>query len=167
MIHRKTCLVMLALGVLAANPALAKQGKVGLWSVTSTTDIAMSPQTAAAMKKAGMAMPAAQPVTVQMCMSQAEVDSDNPPQMDRQATGCDTRIVKRSANAMTANMVCKGNLKGTGSIQIAYEGAERYAGTYNFQGASAGQTTNVTTRFRGQWLKADCGKVKPYALRTQ
>jgi hypothetical protein len=164
---RKTCLVVLALGLLGAGPALAKQGKAGLWNVTSTTDIALPPETMAAMKKAGVAMPAAQPVTVQMCMSQAEVDSDNPPQMDRQATGCDTRIVKRTANAMTASMVCKGNLKGTGSIQIAYEGAERYAGTYSFKGATGGQATNVTTRFRGQWLKTDCGKVKPYALRTQ
>jgi len=112
-------------------------------------------------------MPAAKPVTVQMCMSQAEVDSDNPPQMDRQTTGCDTRIVKRTANAMTASMVCNGNLKGTGSMQITYEGAERYAGSYSFKGTTAGQATNVTTRFRGQWLKADCGNVKPYSLRTQ
>ncbi len=164
---QKAFLVLLALGVLAANPALAKQGKAGLWNVTSTTDIAMPAQTLAAMKKAGVKMPVGQPVTVQMCMSQAEVDSDRPPQMDRQATGCETRIVKRTASAMTASMVCKGNLKGTGTIQITYDGAERYAGSYSFKGATGGQATDVTTRFRGQWLKADCGKVKPYALRTQ
>lgn len=163
---RAVCLGMLALAAIA-TPALAKQGKVGLWNVTSTTEMALPPETVAAMKKAGMAVPKPQPITVQMCMSQAEVDSDHPPHLDRGATGCDTKLVKRTATSMTASMVCKGNMRGTGTIQIDYQGAERYSGMYNFKGATGGQTTDVTTRFRGQWVKADCGNVKPYSLRTQ
>ena len=166
MINRNLCLGALAL-VLCATPVLAKQGKVGLWNVTSTTEMALPPDTMAAMKKAGVTMPAAKPITVQMCMSQAEVDSDNPPHLDRAATGCDTRVVKRTASAMTASMVCKGNMRGTGTIQIAYEGDERYSGSYSFKGSTGGQATDITTRFRGQWVRTDCGKVKPYALRAQ
>jgi len=164
---RKFWLGALALTVLAAAPAFAKQGKAGLWNVTSTTEIALPPETVAAMKKAGQSLPAAQPVTVQMCMSQAEVDSDRPPHPDPAATGCDTKVVKRTANAMTASMVCKGNMKGTGTIQVTYDGNERYSGFYSFKGSTGGRATDVTTRFRGQWVKADCGNVKPYSLRTQ
>ena len=166
MIFRAVCIGILALGAVA-TPALAKQGKVGLWNVTSTTEMALPPETVAAMKKAGMDLPKPQPVTVQMCMSQAEVDSENPPHLDRTATGCDTKVVKRTASSMTASVVCKGNMRGTGSIQIDYQGAERYSGTYSFKGSTGGQATNVTTSFRGQWLRADCGKVKPYSLRAQ
>lgn len=166
MIIRRFCLGALALAAITA-PVQAKQGKVGLWNVTSTTEMALSPEMVASMKKAGVPVPAPQPVTVQMCMSQAEVDSDNPPHLDRSTTGCDTKVVKRTANAMTASMVCKGNMQGTGTIQITYDGAERYSGHYSFKGSTAGQATDVTTRFRGQWVKADCGAVKPYSLRTQ
>lgn len=165
---RKLCLGSALLPLLlVAGPALAKHGKVGLWNVTSSTEMALPPAAVAAMKKSGMVLPASQPMTVQMCMSQEEVDSDRPPHMDRGATGCDTRIAKQTATAMTANMVCKGNMKGTGTIQVSYTGAEHYAGFYSFKGTSGGRPLDVTTRFKGDWVKTDCGKVQPYKLRTQ
>ena len=165
---RKLCLAAVALSALGlSGPALAKQGKVGLWNVTSTIEMAMPPEAAAAMKKMGMAMPGAKPVTVQMCMSQAEVESNRPPHLDRTATGCDTRLVKQTATEMTASMVCKGNMRGTGTIQVAYKGDTQYSGFYSFKGTSGGRPVDMTTRFRGNWVKADCGKVKPYNLRTQ
>ena len=168
MIIRKFCLggTMLVL-LLAAAPAFARQGKAGLWNVTSTVEMALPPETAAAMKKMGMAMPGAKPVTSQLCMSQAEVDSDRPPHLDRAATGCDTKLVKQTATGMTANMVCKGNMTGTGTIQVTYKGDTHYSGFYGFKGTSGGRPVDMTTRFTGDWVKADCGNVKPYNLRTQ
>lgn len=150
-----------------SDPALAKHGKAGLWNVTSTTEMAFPPEAVAAMKRAGMAMPGTKPVTAQMCMSQAEVDSARPPHLDRTATGCDTKIVKETAAAMTATMICKGNMRGTGTIQVTYKGETQYAGSYSFKGTSGGRPVDMTTRFRGNWVKADCGNVKPYNLRTQ
>jgi hypothetical protein len=153
--------------LLLSAPAFAKHGKAGLWSVTSTTEIAYPPALAAAMKKEGQPLPAPKPVTFPMCMSQAEVDSDSPPHMDRAATGCDTRIVKQTPGAMTASMLCKGSMKGTGTIQVSYAGAEHYSGFYSFKGSSSGNPIDMTTRFKGDWVKADCGKTQPYKLRTQ
>ena len=152
----------------AADPALAKHGKVGLWNVTSTTDIALPAAAAAAMKKYGEKMPAAQPITIQMCMSKEEVDADAPPHLDRAATGCDMHIVTQSAALLDARMIFgKGNMKGNGSIRVTYTGAEHYSGIYSFTGTTYGAQTNISTHFKGDWVKADCGKVAPYKLRTQ
>jgi hypothetical protein len=166
MSYRAFILGLAAAGLIAV-PALAKHGKVGLWNVTSSTDVALAPEVAAQMKKSGVKMPGAEPVTVQMCMSKEEVESDTPPHLDSAATGCDTKLVSQTAAAMRANILCKGQMKGTGSIAITYNGPEHYTGTYSFKGTSYGHATSMTTRFKGDWVKADCGKVPPYKLRTQ
>jgi hypothetical protein len=157
----------LAAAALIAAPAWAKHGKAGLWNVTSTTDVGLPAKTVAAMKKLGEPIAAAQPVTVPMCMSQAEVDADTPPHLDRAATGCVMKVVTQTPAVLKASMLCKGAMKGTGGIEVSYRGAEHYAGTYNFKGTLNGRPTDVTTRFKGDWVKADCGKVQPYRLRTQ
>jgi hypothetical protein len=168
------CLWGAAAALLVSSPALAAHGKVGLWNVTSSTDVALSPKLAEQAKKSGMKMPAAQPVTVQMCMSREEVESSIPPHLDKAATGCDTKVVTQTAAVLEAHMTCNGTKKanaismvGTGTIHIAYRGAEHYTGSYTFRGTTNGAQTNLTTNFKGDWLKADCGKVAPYKLRTQ
>ncbi len=164
--NRRFVIPALAVLLLPAAPALANHGKVGLWNVTSSVAITLPPELAAEMKKSGTVMPT-KPVTVQMCMSREEVESNAPPHIDSGATGCVTKLVSQSASAMRANVVCSGQLKGSGSIAVAYQGAEHYSGSYNFKGTSYGSSTNMTTTFKGDWVKADCGKVKPYKLRTQ
>jgi hypothetical protein len=157
--------LILGLGaIFVAAPALANHGKVGLWNVTSSTDVVLPAKLKAQMKQAGMAsMPGAQPITVQMCMSKAEVESNAPPHIDSGASGCTTRIVSQTADAMRATTVCKGRMNGTGSIEVSYKGAEHYSGSYSFTGTPM----TMKTSFKGDWVKADCGKVQPYRLRTQ
>jgi Protein of unknown function (DUF3617) len=156
-----------AMLVLAPNAAFAGHGKAGLWTVTSTTDMAMAmpPEVAAQMKQAGMTMPKPAPITSRMCMSQSDVDSDKPPQMDPNASGCDTKLIKASASAIEAQMTCSGKMKGTGHMQIAYSAPEHYSGSYSFKGTVEGNPTSMSTSFKGDWVKADCGAVKPYKLR--
>jgi hypothetical protein len=52
-------------------------------------------------------------------------------------------------------------------MRISYSGAEHYTGTYSFKGTVEGNATDMNTRFKGDWVKADCGAIKPYNLRTQ
>jgi hypothetical protein len=155
--------------VLTPVAALAGHGKAGLWNTSSTTNmaLAMPPDVAAKMKAMGMAMPKARTFTSQMCMSQAEVDSSAPPHIDQGATGCVTKLLSATASSMTAQMTCNGRMKGTGHMKISYRGAEHYEGSYDFKGTVEGNPTSMTTTFKGDWVKADCGSVKPYALRTQ
>jgi hypothetical protein len=155
--------------LLASGPAFAGHGKAGLWRVSSTTDlkITLPPAVESRMKTMGHS-PNVQSHTTQMCMSQAEVDSDRPPHIDPSGTGCDTHIISQTAWSMKAKMVCDGRMKGTGELQITYaRDNAHYSGRYSFQGSVEGNPARMATSFRGDWVKADCGAVKPYALRTQ
>lgn len=140
----------------AAGPALA-HGKAGLWRVRSTTDMTMK----------GVTPAGAQSRTTHMCMSQEEVDTDTPPHIDQTATGCESHVTSVTPSSLNVTTVCDGSLKGKGHMQIVYRTPEHYAGTYSFTGAVEGNQSSMTTSFRGDWLKADCGDVKPYKLRTQ
>jgi hypothetical protein len=164
----KTSVVLFAAATLflSGGAALAKHGKVGLWNVTSTTDMTM-PAVVEKMKKLGVQPKGPQRNSYQMCMSQEEVDSGAPPHMDSTATGCDNRVIKQSAAALTVEMRCTGAMKGTGRMEIAYRGAEHYSGSYSFAGTVEGNATSLKSTFQGDWVKTDCGKVKPYRLRTQ
>lgn len=155
--------------LLLPGTALAGHGKAGLWTVTSTTNlrITLPPEVEAQMKKMGRAM-SAQSHTTQMCMSQAEVDSDKPPHIDPSGTGCDTHIISQTGLSMKAKMVCDGRMKGTGDLQITYTGDNaHYTGQYSFDGSVEGNPSSMSTSFRGDWVKADCGSVRPYTLRNQ
>jgi hypothetical protein len=147
--------------LMAPGVALAGHGKVGLWRVTSSTKLSM-----ATSPEAAKAAPASSHTT-HMCMSQEEVESDAPPHIDSPATGCDTRLTGHTATGMTAELICNGGMKGKGHMQIAYDGAEHYTGSYSFKGTVEGNPANLDTSFKGDWIKADCGKVRPYKLRTQ
>ena len=67
-----------------------------------------------------------------------------------------------TGSSMTAQTVCNGEMKGSGQMQISYSGAEHYTGSYNFKGNMSGQTIDTNSSFKGDWVKADCGAVKPY-----
>ena len=123
--------------------------------------VQMPPEAMAKMRAMGMKMPSAQTFATQLCMTQAEVDSDKPPPMGRKDSGCTSHIVSQTGTAMTAEMVCNGEMKGTGHMQIAYSSPEHYAGSYSFKGAVNGHEMNSSSSFKGDWVKADCGAVKP------
>lgn len=155
--------------ILAPGAALAGHGKAGLWNTVTTTNMAMTmpPEMAAQMKAMGMKAPAASTIKGQMCMSQAEVDSSTPPHIDEGGTGCTTKLISQTASSMKAEMTCNGRMKGKGNMQVTYKGAEHYKGSYDFKGTVEGNPTSMSTTFQGDWVKADCGSVRPYRLRTQ
>ena len=150
--------------ILAPGMAFAGHGKAGLWNISTTMDmggVQMPPEAMAKMKQMGMKMPSAQTFATQMCMTQAQVDSNKPPPMGRNDSGCTSHIVSQTGTAMTAEMVCNGEMKGTGHMQIAYSSPEHYAGSYSFKGTVNGHEMSSSSSFKGDWVKADCGTVKP------
>ncbi|HEY4078499.1 MAG TPA: DUF3617 domain-containing protein [Rhizomicrobium sp.] len=167
MTHRIVSGLAVAAFILAPSAAFAGHGKAGLWNTTSTTNMQMNMPPETKMKSTGMKMPGGNTFTSQMCMSQAEVDSDKPPHVDQDATGCIAKVLSQTPSAMKVETTCNGRMKGVGHTQIAYNGAEHYQGTYDFKGTVEGNPTNMSTTFKGDWVKADCGDVKPYNLRTQ
>ena len=108
-----------------------------------------------------MGMPLVQTVSTQICMSQADVDSDRPPPVGDAGDGCTTRLTNSSAANVSATMTCNGKMKGTGSVQISYSGTDHYTGTFRFQGTMEGEPANMSGTFKGDWVRADCGGIKP------
>ena len=161
---KKLGLVAVAL-ILTPGIAFASHGKAGLWNTSTTMDMGgmqMSPEAMAKMKAMGMSMPSSRTFSSQICMTQAEVDSDKLPPMGKNDTGCTNHIVSQTGTAIAAEMVCNGEMKGTGRLQIAYSSPEHYVGTYSFKGAVHGHDMSTTSSFKGDWVKADCGAVKPH-----
>jgi Protein of unknown function (DUF3617) len=153
--------------LLSSGAALAGHGKAGLWNVTTSMTMAnmpqMSPEVMAMMKQRGIKMPGmGEPITSQVCMTQAEVDSDLPPRTGGHEENCTNHITAKTANSISADIVCSGRMQGTGHLQVSYSSAEHYMGTYGFKGSSEGHPTEMTSNFKGDWVKADCGAVKPY-----
>ena len=155
--------------LLATAPALAGHGKAGLWDVTTTMHMPNMPQippeALAMMKQRGMKIPGSgEPMHTRICMTQADVDSDLPRFTSRDMT-CQPHILSRTGSEVTIDMVCSGEMKGTGHMHVAYSGAEHYTGSYSFRGMVDGHPQDMSSSFSGDWVKADCGAVKPFDRR--
>jgi Protein of unknown function (DUF3617) len=161
---RQKLLIGASVGLLLIpGVALAGHGKAGLWNVTnnmSMPNMQIPPEAMAQMKAMGMKMPGAHSVTYQICMTQADVDSNELPKM-RKEDGCTAHVTSQTGSSMAADMVCNGEMKGSGQMQVSWSGAERYSGSYHFKGVVEGHPVESSSNFHGDWVKADCGDVKP------
>lgn len=166
--NKRTLLIGLSAVALASAPtgALAGHGKAGLWNITTSIggmpNVQLPPEAMARMKEMGMKMPSGQSFSSQICMTQAEVDSDKLPPVGKNDMGCTSHLTSQTANSMSAETVCNGEMKGTGRMQISYTGAEHYSGSYNFKGVIHDHPMETNSTFKGDWVKADCGAVKPF-----
>jgi hypothetical protein len=168
---RKLGLIAAAALILAPGAAWAAHGKPGLWTITSTMQMANAPQMppgmAEMMKKRGMNVPVAgQPFTSQMCMTLEEVNADKPPRMASHEINCDTKILAQSASSMKSEVVCHGAMDGVGHSEINWSGNEHYMGSYNFKGTMHGRPNEMSTTYKGDWISADCGAVKPFSAKA-
>lgn len=156
--------------LLAPAAALAAHGKAGLWKISTTIDMPdmpqmsqLPPEALAMMKARGMSMPGmGAPVVTQICMSQEEVNADAPPQVRNSEENCTTKLLSQTSSTMTAESTCHGRMEGVGRMQIAWRGNEHYEGTYSFKGVVQGRPHTMNSRYTGDFVKADCGSVKPY-----
>lgn len=151
--------------LLAVPAGAVPHGKPGLWNYTSTVQMADMPKLPPAvlemMKKRGMpAMGDA--VTSQMCMTQEQAKMDTPPQLKNAGMNCTPRLISQTATSATSEVVCHGRMEGTGRTQMSWRGDTHYDGTYSFKGTMGGRSQAMSSKFAGDWVKADCGAVKPF-----
>ena len=146
--------------------ALAAHGKPGLWNISSTMEMGSMPQmpseAMAMMKQRGMKMPGmgGQPIVTQICMTQEQVNGDKPPMNNRQEN-CTTKLLNQTSTSMTSEVTCHGRMEGVGRAQMSWRGNEHYEGTYSFRGTMEGRPQQISTHYTGDFVKADCGAVKP------
>jgi len=152
--------------VLAPAAAFAGHGKPGLWNITSTMQMAnmpqMPPEAMAMMKSRGMSVPGmGQPITTQICMTPEQVSGDVPPAMHGRQENCTTKLLGQTATSMKSEVTCHGRMEGVGHSEMAWRGNEHYEGTYSFKGSMEGHPQEISTRYTGDFVKTDCGTVKP------
>ena len=156
--------------LLAPAAALAAHGRAGLWRITTTMDMPdmpqmpdLPPEAMAMMKSRGMSMPGmGAPIVTQICMTQEEVNADRIPSMNNSEANCTTKVLSQTPTSMTAETTCRGRMEGVGRMQMSWRGNEHYEGTYSFKGVMQGRPHQMNTRYTGDFVKADCGSVKPY-----
>ena len=144
--------------------AWAGHGKPGLWTVTSTMQMAnmpqMPPEAMAMMKSRGMKMPGMEPITTQMCMTQEQVNGDVPPATHREGENCTTKLISQTSSSVKSEVTCHGRMDGVGRAEMNWRGNEHYDGTYSFKGSMEGRPQEFSTRYSADFVKADCGAVK-------
>jgi hypothetical protein len=148
---------------LVAVPAIASHGKAGLWNVTITANVSgaampnmsqLPPQAQAAMRARGITMNG-NSMTVQHCMTQAEVDANGPPPMRNQRE-CTMTNVRTGGGSFSADMTCNGQMTGTGHVEVTYDSREHYVGKSTLTGTAQGQPVSTSSTFEGRWAGADC-----------
>jgi hypothetical protein len=126
------------IAMLSPAAALAAHGKAGLWSTTTTMTIE------------GMANMRPQTHSATFCMTPQEVNTDAPP--PSQNPSCKMQDVHHDGHTITADMVCHGQMEGTGHFSTTYDSDTHY--TAQFSMAMNGMKMNSSVE--GKWLKADC-----------
>lgn len=161
--HRALCVGVGIAGLAAATvPAIASHGKAGLWNVAITNSMMgaampdmskLPPEAQAAMRAHGVSMNG-HTMTVEHCMTQEEVNADHPSM--RSEKECKLNNVKAAGNAFSADMVCSGEMKGTGHTEFVFDSPEHYTGKIAMSGTADGHPINNTTSLEGHWIGADC-----------
>lgn len=157
--------------LLAPAAAWAAHGRAGLWNISTTMEMAnmpqMPPEAMAMMKSRGMSMPGmgGAPIVTQICMTQDEVNAGKLPQMKNHEENCTTKVLNQTSTSVTAESTCHGRMEGVGRMQMSWRGNEHYEGTYSFKGSMHGQPQEMTSHYTGDFVKADCGAVKPYTAK--
>jgi Protein of unknown function (DUF3617) len=151
--------------LLVPAAALAAHGRAGLWTVTSSMQMANMPQippeAMAMMKERHMPIPG-EPMTTQICMTQDQVNADKPPAMSNRDESCDTKVLNLSPAMMEAQVTCHGHMEGVGHVKVSWRGNEHYEGTYNFKGTMEGRPQEMSSHYSGDFVKSDCGSVRPF-----
>ena len=179
----------------AALPAWAGPGKAGLWDVTMqmnftkggpqipsmqldqmertetdrsawrTRSRAASPQLDKT-KQMGIESPFGKAVTSKVCITPAMAARDEAPRPMREQDGCEMKNYNRNGSAITADMVCNGDMKGTGKLKVNYYTNTSYSGTMDFSGTGPQSgAVEMHNAFSGKWISDSCGSVKPLATK--
>jgi hypothetical protein len=142
-------------------PALGAT-KPGLWDMSMNIGMPNAPQippeAMAQMRALGMAIPGlGAPITTQICLTPAEAARDEPPP----PRGCRHQNVRRAGATISGDLVCQGEMTGTGTFEATIGGEEQFRTKFNFKGTRGGQPAEFTADMQGQWRGADCGNVRP------
>jgi hypothetical protein len=145
----------------AANGAFAAHGKAGLWSVDMTIagqDTSKLPASVIQhMKAKGLTPNSNGGFTLMRCMMATEV-ADDSKMLDTHANqSCELVNRKNTGHAASADLVCKGQIEGTGRVSVEYDSDTHYSGEMLINAQSPdGTPVKQDQKFVGRWISASC-----------
>jgi hypothetical protein len=163
----------LLLSVAAAAVALAQAPsldvKMGLWEVTSTTDLSgqmpamdtskMTPDQRAQMETMMKAM-AGRPTVTKICMTKEKLDRSSF-MTEQPGTTCTQALTTNTSSTLEATVSCKGGRAATSKLHIDALSSTSIKGSFAVSNiGDAGRGMNINATMTGQWLGADCGTTK-------
>jgi len=171
---RKMIFTVTAIAFLPAAANAMPHGRPGLWTISTKMDASampqMTPQMMEMMKQRGIKLPGMDgaPIVTHMCMTDQDVKEGAAAlQRLRQQheVNCTPRILSESSSSVSTEVTCHGTMEGVGRSQISWRGDTHYEGTYNFKGSMHGRATSMGSHYVGEFVKSDCGSVKPFSAR--
>ncbi len=156
--------IVLASGLAACVVASAADGRLkpGQWDMAISMQMPDMPKMSAAqlakMKKMGIQMPfGGDPMHIQHCMTPEQASMKQPVNISQGKDGCIVKNYQHSGNTASGNMVCTGDIKGTGKFEMTLNSDTSYTSKWSLQGVSKeGRPINHTTQSSGKWLRPVC-----------
>ena len=154
---------ILALGLLIGSGSAMAGGLMpGLWSFTTSMGGMgggmsmpnLPPEALARMQAAGMHMNPGGGMTVQRCITPEEAARDTPP-INRKDSGCEERNVSHSGGDVSFDLVCTGEMQGSGHAQMSLS-PEHFTGDYHFTGSRDGQPMEMNSHIEANYVGPDC-----------
>ena len=153
--------VTLTLPMSYSTAALADHGKAGLWSVDMSIvgqdTSQLSPEVTSQMKAKGLIPNARGGFTLQRCMTQAEVEDDNNIINAHASKDCQIVNQGRDGQLFSADLVCKGQLNGTGHVDVRYDSDVHYESRLVITAVEPeGKSMKQDQTFEGRWISPIC-----------
>ena len=158
----KISVLTLGLALFASVSAAADQLKPGQWDMTVNMHMKDMPQMSAEdmakMKEMGIQMPmGGEPMHVQQCITPEQASLKQPMNPSHGDQNCTVKNYRHSGNTASGEMVCTGDMKGTGKFAMTLNSDTSYTNKMSFKGVSKeGQPIDQTTDSSGKWVKAKC-----------
>jgi hypothetical protein len=142
--------------------------KMGLWEVTSTTNMTgnvpmpdtskMTPEQTAALQAAMGGMMGPHTTTIKECLTPEKFNQG----MLTDQKNCKTTITTNTATVLEVQMACDQGRGGTmnGVMHFEAPSPDVMAGTFKGTSAMGTQAMNITGTYAGKWTSADCGSIK-------
>ena len=159
-----------ALGGVAAAQAPALNVQMGLWEISSTTDLGgqmpgvdttkMTPEQKARVEAAMKGMMGPRTSVNKSCVTKEKFDQSNFMTQDQPGDTCHQAITTNTRTSLEGTVTCTGEHPMSGQIHIDAPSPTTFTGTVKATSTEGGRATTINMALSGKWLSADCGTVK-------
>jgi Protein of unknown function (DUF3617) len=158
-----------SLAAVAFAQAPALNVKMGLWEITSVTDIGgqmpgidtskMTPEQKQRMEAAMKGMMGPHSNVTKTCMTKEKFNKSNFMTGGDGDQTCKQTLSTNTPTTLDANVVCTGERAMSGQMHVEALSPTSFKGTMKSANSERGKTMTLLMNMTGKWLAADCGDV--------